>query len=300
MKNFIVLAIACFLASAATAQLPQYFIWGNGGRLLGGRNFGDARISYKIQVIYHPGDFPAAPAGQFTCIYLRLIKPRASKDSPAIYYDWRIRMGTTNLNGFKNSADSFITELATVVDIDTFLIPNGDSSGAWVRMPLVNTSFRYDRMSNFVVEITAGPDGPINGFDLSSATYDPANNRQLNNTTPKGSPMPAVGGSSKSILDFGFDIIPVGIKDAANIRSFGLFPNPANGHFVVSFEAKKPVKQVRITLTNVLGQAVQQAQFAEGGASFFREIPLRDIPKGIYSVAIEADGERLVRRLIVE
>ncbi|MBS1616839.1 MAG: T9SS type A sorting domain-containing protein, partial [Bacteroidetes bacterium] len=85
-----------------------------------------------------------------------------------------------------------------------------------------------------------------------------------------------------------------------NIRSFGLFPNPANGHFVVSFEAKKPVKQVRITLTNVLGQAVQQAQFAEGGASFFREIPLRDIPKGIYSVAVEADGERLVRRLLVE
>ncbi len=62
-----------------------------------------------------------------------------------------------------------------------------------------------------------------------------------------------VTSSGSSAFDFGFDIIPVGIKDADNIRSFGLFPNPATGHFVVSFEAKKPVKQVRVTLSNMLG-----------------------------------------------
>lgn len=231
-----------------------------------------------------------------TNIYFRISIPRAPKGTSAVYYGWRTRIGNSSLDTFKKGVDTAIQELMTIMDVDSFVVPHSDSIGAWVQIPLGNKVFNFSRTQNFVVEYAF--DSSLNGFTLYNSAPMPVNHWRY----IVGSRSTMIGNAyTIKPPDFGFDIIPVGIKDADNIRSFGLFPNPSNGRFVVSFEARKPVKQVSLTASNMLGQVVFRQEYPAGGTtSFFREASLGHVPKGMYAVEVVADGERIVRRLQVE
>ena len=103
------------------------------------------------------------------------------------------------------------------------------------------------------------------------------------------------------LLDFGFDVATTGVGTPGNITSFGLFPNPStDGRFNVSFDAAKAVSETVISVTNATGQLVAQRKYRSKSSSFFEEMSLGTGAKGIYFVEVLADGERIVRKVVVE
>lgn len=95
---------------------------------------------------------------------------------------------------------------------------------------------------------------------------------------------------------------PVSVEGAAkSLSSAAIYPNPAReGRVNVTFDASKPVRSVRVTLSDVTGRCVLRREYKTTGLYFFREINLGGAAPGSYFVELEADGERIVRKLMVE
>ncbi len=80
----------------------------------------------------------------------------------------------------------------------------------------------------------------------------------------------------------------------------GLFPNPApGGRFNISLDARQPMKEVSVRITDVTGRELQSRQFSNPGKSFFEEMNLSGTAPGMYFVRITADGETFSRRVSV-
>ncbi|MBS1614558.1 MAG: T9SS type A sorting domain-containing protein [Bacteroidetes bacterium] len=109
------------------------------------------------------------------------------------------------------------------------------------------------------------------------------------------------GTNMNSALVLGFDIIPTGVSELSNILGLGLFPNPApGGRFNVSLDAKQPMKEVSVRISDVTGREVLSRQFSNPGKSLFEEMNLGGAAPGMYFVRITADGETFSRREVVE
>jgi hypothetical protein len=210
-----------------------------------------------------------------------------------------MKIGTTTKNCFCASPiDTFITGLATIFDRPTYAIKGGDSTGMWFKFPM-DANFFYDGLQNVVIEISHGDEignnyGGVNWLGSRTTTKQQRIGGAKDSTW--GSTISAHG-----LMDIGFDIIPVGVSELSNIRGIGLFPNPAtNGRFNISLDAKQPMKEVSILVTDITGRAVLSRQYAHPGSSFFEEISLKDAAKGMYFVRIAADGEVISRRVALE
>jgi len=91
-----------------------------------------------------------------------------------------------------------------------------------------------------------------------------------------------------------------GISNAGNLEQLDLYPNPTEGRFRLSFKAKKSVDNLSISVTDVTGRQVLAHQFSNAGKSFTQDIDLTNKPRGIYLVEMIADGEKIVRKVIVK
>ena len=105
---------------------------------------------------------------------------------------------------------------------------------------------------------------------------------------------------SGRFMDFGFDIMTTGVGDVTNITALSLYPNPADGRFRISFDARRPVRNIGITVVNTCGQKVSGRHYAGTGSTFMTDIDLEDAPAGVYFVRIDADGEVLTRSVVVK
>ncbi len=294
MKNIIAIVLIVFVCFGASAQIPKYTMWDSS--ISGGAAFNGLGAVGR-QTIYYPSDFPTAKNGKLTNIYFRIF--RSDSLTPVIYYGLRIRIGYTTRNQFSTAwagGDSIIRGgLVTVMDSVNYNVPNGDSNGAWIKFAMNNAEFYFDKNKNFVVEIVKGQQAPVNGFPILLGTKFSSVARCLSigKDSPKGVPLGRP-------LDFGFDEQVLGLDNVSNIASVGLFPNPSNGRFVLSFETLRPVKNALITVSNVAGQEVYHGSYALNDKAFFREIALGGIPKGMYIVQVAADDERITRRLVID
>ncbi|MBR9922527.1 MAG: T9SS type A sorting domain-containing protein [Bacteroidetes bacterium] len=80
--------------------------------------------------------------------------------------------------------------------------------------------------------------------------------------------------------------------------SMTLVPNPADDYCLVELEMES-IKEARIQLMDITGKLVWQADSA-ASAEHQWELPLADLPAGLYLVHIQAEGAVLTEKLIVE
>lgn len=97
------------------------------------------------------------------------------------------------------------------------------------------------------------------------------------------------------------EIKPVGIASFADLVSaFSVYPNPASGTASVGLTLKRKA-DVHIEVSNALGQLVYELPAAgQTAGSQTYELPLQALKPGVYFVSLSADGERDVRKLIVQ
>jgi hypothetical protein len=280
--------------SMVNAQVPKYFIRdpGNGALYNFGLTSPVPAGSGKIQSIYLPTDFPGAPTGMMTNMFIRVTSGGGTTA------DFEIKIGYTTKIKFATNAgsknDTFITNLYTVFRRPGYIIPKTDTNGTWIKIKLEEGNFLYDRTKNFAVEWALGPPLFGNAFCL----YVHHSRPQTSLAGPRDS---LLSQSSWSGIDFGFDIATTGMDHMTNITSFGLFPNPAvDGRFNVSFDAKQPVADVLISVFSLTGELVLSKSYSAGGKSFFKEVDLNGFPKGTYAVKVVAGGESITRQQLVQ
>jgi len=91
-----------------------------------------------------------------------------------------------------------------------------------------------------------------------------------------------------------------GINTISGINDLGIYPNPTSGKFTLAFNAGKNIKQVEVSITNMTGQQVRAESFTVSGTQFTKDISLEGQAKGVYFVELKADGQKMMRKLIVE
>lgn len=288
-----ILSIVFILIGAALpsiAQSPQYYWskWTSGPA--GGFGFNHAD-SMRWQCVYHPSDFPAAPKGAVTNLYVR--SAGLTNGSPVTYYGLTVKIGYTSETDFNHSGqDSFLTGLTTVFYASAIMFPGADTIGKWVKIPVNAGNFFYDPSKNFVVELSNGAK-PLHGFFLLASNSYPDYRGAGGGPTPGCSPKP-------NAMEFGFDLATTGLTETGHAPAIHVYPNPAQDIVTVAYNSEITGGELEISLNSISGQQLQIHRFKKAQEQFSEKLDIRDIPKGFYFLNIR-DGQNLYcRKLLVE
>lgn len=93
---------------------------------------------------------------------------------------------------------------------------------------------------------------------------------------------------------------PASVGTVGKLDGFGVYPNPTNGKFYVQFNTPAKVDEVKVSITNVTGQQVFQQVYKHNGGNFNQALNLTNQPSGVYFVELQADGQKLLRKLVIE
>lgn len=93
---------------------------------------------------------------------------------------------------------------------------------------------------------------------------------------------------------------PTTVNDNGRITNVGLYPNPTTGKFILQFSSTDAVKEVKVTITNVTGQKMIEEVCPHKGGQFTKELDLSGRAKGVYFVELQSNGEKVVRKLVVQ
>jgi hypothetical protein len=318
VRLFMMLAIATTVIQSAAAQTPQYIKKYQAAYVQGYLCYfnpaPDTTPDQKFQLIYTPRKhFPTAPRGYIKAIYFRTgpYINSAKFNNPGFAYNVQMSMGWTAKDTFRRLSqtnpalrDTFLTGLTTVYSTPVIQQNLKDSAKRWMRFLLPGSGFLYDTTQglNLVVEVILGPPYPNNYFCLlDSAGGGLQQMLRGYRDTPSvygtlRDPNVYTGGS----VDFGFDLTPLGVEAGTFGGNFSLYPNPSSGSFHISADAVQPLRDVSVTVRSITGQTVFRRQYQPSSVSFSEEIVLPDAAKGMYIVEMLADGERIVRRVLVE
>ncbi|MEO6831714.1 MAG: T9SS type A sorting domain-containing protein, partial [Chitinophagaceae bacterium] len=262
----------------------------------------------RIQSIYQKdrhmfsttfGNYP--PEGLVSNVYIRICCSSVEPDSETVYYDFKIRMGYTNRNGFTGNRlpfiDTFVTGLQTVYAANVLSGYFGRQPGKWLKFPASN--FYYRQTQNLAVEISAGSKKakfPIIFEQSSWQNNGGSGVIQGWNDTLYGSS--SIG---FNCLSFGLDLQTTGVEAEGNMKSIGVFPNPSSDHKVmVSIDGQESLKELQVRVSNSLGQEVYSNVYRQVGTSFLQQLNLTTQPPGMYSIELSSGGQRITRRVSLE
>lgn len=108
--------------------------------------------------------------------------------------------------------------------------------------------------------------------------------------------------TSGETMDFlvKFNIARVGIDNITSLQNFMLYPNPANNKLQVEFNTLQPIKNLQLRITDMVGRDVLAHSYANLSGQFKTVLDVSGINTGIYFVEIIADGEKMIRKLVIE
>jgi hypothetical protein len=93
---------------------------------------------------------------------------------------------------------------------------------------------------------------------------------------------------------------PAGIQQTANIQEALLYPNPTADKFTVAIQAAEFINKLGLKITTATGQIVRQQNFEQVGMQFTQELSLAGLASGLYFVEINADGQKMLRKITKE
>ncbi|MDR9375409.1 MAG: T9SS type A sorting domain-containing protein, partial [Schleiferiaceae bacterium] len=92
----------------------------------------------------------------------------------------------------------------------------------------------------------------------------------------------------------------VGEREYEEALSVAVYPNPAQGQTQIEFPLAGDA-DVSLELTDVAGKTVLQQNFRDQKQGSFRhKLDLSDLPAGVYSLKVQADGAQHLQKLIVQ
>ncbi|HEY9177919.1 MAG TPA: T9SS type A sorting domain-containing protein [Flavipsychrobacter sp.] len=93
---------------------------------------------------------------------------------------------------------------------------------------------------------------------------------------------------------------PAGINGQSVLTGFDVHPNPTSGKFHIQFNTQADVKGVQVRVMNVTGQVVLEKIYEYKGGMLYQELDMTGQPSGVYSVELQTEGQKLMKKLIVQ
>jgi len=94
---------------------------------------------------------------------------------------------------------------------------------------------------------------------------------------------------------------PTSVKsNKALMNELKVGPNPSTGKFVLSLQNAMPVKQLELNIMSVTEQKVFGKTYTDISGQFSAGVDMSAMPKGLYFIETNADGERLVNKIVIE
>ena len=262
----------------------------------------------KSQSMYKPSEFPGLGAGTITAVYLR---SRVDRSYPIGFRNMTVKMGHIPVNESGPNPDTIpysvwpltLFPCNTVFFDSLFTIPTPIDSADWIKFPL-QTPFQFNGTDNFIVEFSQDsmavdpfqvvPNLTTIAYKVSLRTYDVA-------------PYPIFSGNwltpgHAAVLNLlGLDMAPNSVKGIADLKDLQLYPNPAKDLVRLEWDAgSREVKELSVTMSSLTGAAVWQQSYLGVRGKFSKSIDLSHLPKGIYLATIEAEGEKITKKLVLQ
>jgi len=187
----------------------------------------------------------------------------------------------------------------TVFNSPVYTLPATIDSADWVQFTL-QKPFLYDPSKNFIVDMAQDSMTGTALNTLKTVSFY----AMRRNYTASGTPVFTSNWNNPNIQSsvevIGFDITPTGVDNINTPVQVSVYPNPAKGKFMISFDAKAKRETARITIMNISGSEVMTESFHDVSGRFLKEFDLGTVPRGVYIVEIIAGGEKIIRKLVLE
>ena len=92
---------------------------------------------------------------------------------------------------------------------------------------------------------------------------------------------------------------PQTVANIAGMENLGLYPNPTNGKFRIQFSGTK-FENLTVTVRSITGQQIIMNRYGHKGGQFSEELDMSGYAKGVYLVELKANGEKMIRKLVVQ
>ncbi|MFC5271776.1 T9SS type A sorting domain-containing protein [Adhaeribacter terreus] len=92
---------------------------------------------------------------------------------------------------------------------------------------------------------------------------------------------------------------PMNVKERkTNIQAFKLYPNPAKNYVMVAAAFKKNTSAT-VSLVNLLGQTLSKVNLPVNNQIHY-QMPLNELPKGVYLIRLETETGMQTQRLVIQ
>lgn len=241
-----------------------------------------------------------APYGRIKNIYIRHIYPswQSASPQPCQVTKLRIKMTHTTFPDF-DSAKYMFSNTTLLAAPDTVFMDT--TWGYWVKIPIPGEIMAYtDTTKNMVIEWSVDSSGT--GDCTALASQPSPNGSFLKNYTGQAqTTLPQTkAATTLSFIDFGFDLYSNALESLQNLTDLRLYPNPATNQILVSMAIAHPVKKATLTLYGTMGNIALRQEFDNADDRFFRRVDVGNLPRGIYFAELKADGERVMKKLVLE
>jgi hypothetical protein len=280
------------------AQVPQYVMIPPAATYFTNHLFNRPFDSNRHQFLYYPAlEFPNVPAGFINNIYFKVGR---KVTTPLTYMNLYIGMAhytsEDDSMSFKSTPPPYTWYYSDTLLYSNYTFQSPIDSGDWVKIPLQRL-FQYNPSKNFILDMLHyGNNLYPNGLNLEIASLAFGGTQCYGGS---GNLFHSPGKCGYKFL-IGFDLIPLSVNNAENLINFSLYPNPCTGKYSVNFYAQKKIDEGMITVTNLTGGRVFQELIQNITGNFSKEIDISNMSKGVYFVELRTNGERVVKRLIVE
>jgi hypothetical protein len=95
-------------------------------------------------------------------------------------------------------------------------------------------------------------------------------------------------------------LICLGLEHALGIEGLEVYPNPSQGQFSITVTLREAFQQATLRILDVQGKEVWKNARKHPAANWSESLDLNALPKGIYTVELNADGQKVTRKMILQ
>lgn len=91
-----------------------------------------------------------------------------------------------------------------------------------------------------------------------------------------------------------------GVETPDNLEVFSLYPNPTDGKVTISFISRMNMDDVVLTVTDITGRQLSKQTYKPQGRTFKQDLDLGKEARGVYFVQLEVNGDKIVRKVVLQ
>ena len=91
-----------------------------------------------------------------------------------------------------------------------------------------------------------------------------------------------------------------GVGNIDMLKNLIVYPNPSDGDFKLQFNTSSAIKNLQISISNMTGQQIFAENYSGVSGQFTKDLNLTSVSKGIYFLTVNADGQKIIRKIALK